>query len=622
MGLSQVLTAAASGLHATQAGLAIVAGNVANANTPGYVRKSITQISTSDGGSTLGVRIGEVQRQLDQYLQKQLRTETGGASYADIRSQFYQQLQGIYGQPGSDTSIDSTFNSFTSALQALTASPDDTSARIGVVSAAQMLTQQLNSMSAGVQDLRENAESGIANGVATANTMLQRIADLNAQIGRSGGANDAAMATLMDQRDNAIDQLSQILDINVVGGSNNQVRVYTSSGLQLVGDKASVLGFDAQGSMSASAQWSADPTKRGVGTITLSTANGTAVDLIETKSIRSGQLAAYLQLRDQDLVEAQNQLDALASSMASALSDKTTTGASVSAPPQSGFTVDIGSLLAGNTIQINYTDKLTNTQRQLTFVRVDDPSALPLSDAATANANDKVVGLDFSSGMASVFTQIANALSTTGMVSSNPGGTTLQILDDGNGGRVSVSGVSTTATITSFSSGNSQMPFFLDGTVPYSGSFAGSGVQSQGFAGRIALNAAIVNDPSLLVAYQAGTPIGDATRPNFLLGQLTGSALTFNPNSGIGTIKAPFTSTLGGFLQEIIEHQGDAANNANTLKQGQDVVLSSLQQRFTDTSSVNIDSEMTNLLNLQNAYAANARVMSAVKTMLDTLLNM
>src|SRR5690242_3321782 len=456
MGLSQVLTAAASGLHATQAGLSIVAGNVANANTPGYVRKSITQISTSDGGSTLGVRVGEVQRQLDQYLQKQLRTETGGASYADIRAQFYQQLQGIYGQPGSDTSLDSTFNNFTSALQSLTASPDDTSARIGVVSAAQMLTQQLNSMSAGVQDLRENAESGIANGVATANTMLQRIADLNAQIGRSGGANDAAMATLMDQRDNAIDQLSQILDINVVGGANNQVRVYTSSGLQLVGDKASVLNFDAQGSMSASAQWSADPTKRGVGTITLSTANGTAVDLIETKSIRSGQLAAYLQLRDQDLVEAQNQLDAIASSMASALSDKTTTGASVSAPPQSGFTVDIGSLLAGNTVQINYTDKLTNTQRQLTLVRVDDPTALPLSDAATANANDKVVGLDFSNGMASVFTQIANALSTTGMVSSNPGGTTLQILDDGNGGRVGVSGITTTATITSFNSGNSQ----------------------------------------------------------------------------------------------------------------------------------------------------------------------
>jgi flagellar hook-associated protein 1 FlgK len=622
MGLSQVLTAAASGLHATQAGLSIVAGNVANANTPGYVRKSINQVTTSDGGATIGVRVGEVQRELDQYLQKQLRTESGGASYADIRAQFYQQLQGIYGQPGSDTSLDSIFNNFKSTVQALTGSPDDTSARIGVLSSAQVLTQQLNSMSGAVQNLRENAESGIANSVATANQMMQRIADLNSQIGISGGANDAAMATLMDQRDSAIDQLSQILDVNVITGANNQVRIYTSSGLQLVGDKASVLSFDAQGSMSASAQWSADPTQRGVGTITLSTANGTPVDLIQTKSIRSGQLAAYLQLRDQDLVQAQNQLDAIASAMSSALSDKTTAGAPVSAAPQSGFTVDIGSLLAGNTIDINYTDKLTNTQRQITFVRVDDPSVLPLSDTATANGNDKVVGLDFSGGMASVFTQIANALSTTGMVSSNPSGTTLQVLDDGNGGRVSLSGVSTTATITSFGSGNPQMPFFLDGTVPYSGAFSSGGVQSQGFAGRIAVNAAIINDPSLLVKYQTTTSIGDATRPNFLFDQLTDGMLTFNPNSGIGTVKSPFTSTLDGFLQEVIEHQGDAASNADTLKQGQDVVLASLQQRFADASSVNIDSEMANLLNLQNAYAANARVMSAAKAMLGALLNM
>src|SRR6185312_10510055 len=108
MGLSQALTAAAAGLHATQAGLSIVAGNVANANTPGYVRKTVNQVSTSAGGATIGVRVGDVQRQLDQYVQKQLRTETGGGAYADVRAQFYQQLQGIYGQPGSDTSIDAT----------------------------------------------------------------------------------------------------------------------------------------------------------------------------------------------------------------------------------------------------------------------------------------------------------------------------------------------------------------------------------------------------------------------------------------------------------------------------------------------------------------------------------
>jgi len=56
--------------------------------------------------------------------------------------------------------------------------------------------------------------------------------------------------------------------------------------------------------------------------------------------------------------------------------------------------------------------------------------------------------------------------------------------------------------------------------------------------------------------------------------------------------------------------------------QGQEVVLNSLQQRFNDASGVNVDEEMANLLTLQSSYAANARVVSAVKDMLDALMQM
>jgi flagellar hook-associated protein 1 len=50
------------------------------------------------------------------------------------------------------------------------------------------------------------------------------------------------------------------------------------------------------------------------------------------------------------------------------------------------------------------------------------------------------------------------------------------------------------------------------------------------------------------------------------------------------------------------------------------VVLSTLQQKFNSQSGVNIDEEMAHLLSLQNAYAANARVMSTVKQMFDSLM--
>jgi flagellar hook-associated protein 1 FlgK len=223
--------------------------------------------------------------------------------------------------------------------------------------------------------------------------------------------------------------------------------------------------------------------------------------------------------------------------------------------------------------------------------------------------------------MASVWSQIANALSTTGIASSNPSGTTLHLVDDGTS-RVAITNASTTVTMTSFGTGNAELPLFLDQSSAYTGSFRSSGVQSQGFASRITVNAALITDPSKLVSYATGTQAGDATRPNFILAQLTGNSLIFNPNSGIGTVTSPYSGSLDGFMRKVIEFQGNAASTASTLKQGQDVVLASLQQRFADNSSVNIDTEMTNLLDLQNAYAANARVMSAIKQMLDTLMNM
>ena len=69
----------------------------------------------------------------------------------------------------------------------------------------------------------------------------------------------------------------------------------------------------------------------------------------------------------------------------------------------------------------------------------------------------------------------------------------------------------------------------------------------------------------------------------------------------------------------MISQQGEAAEAAANLKQGQDVVYNTLQQRFNNSAAVNIDEEMANLLNLQNAYAANARVLTTVKEMLEAL---
>jgi len=620
MSLTQALSTALSGLQVNQASISMVASNVANADTPGYTRKVVNQVSIG-AGSSIGVRVSDIQRQIDLYIQRQLRVENAGASYADTRAQMYSQLQEIYGQPGSDTSLESVYNSFTSALQVLSTSPDDPGARTAVVNSAQLLTQQLNQLSGSIQGQRANAELAIADGVNRANEAMKQIASLNQQIAGSTPG-DSATQALQDQRDSYIDQLSQLMDINVMAGDRGQVSIFTSSGTQLVGAQAAQLSFDAVGTITPASQWSANPSQRGVGTIMLIPPSGAPVDLIQNRSIRSGTIAAYLQMRDQDLVQAQNQLDALAAGMAQALSDKTTAGTAVSPLPQNGFDVDVGGLSQGNTVTINYTDTATNTPHTITLVRVDDPAALPLANTATATANDSVFGINFSGGMASVITQINAALTGTGMSASNPSGTTLEILDDGAANTVDVNSVSATKTVTGLLGGSAELPLFTDGSTPFTGAITSRGSQVTGLAARITVNPSVVADPSSLVAYQSGTAAGDSTRPDFILQQLTGASLTFSPNTGIGTTSAPFVGTLTTYLRQVVSQQGEAASSADNLKQGQDVVLNALQQRFNNTSGVNVDQEMANLLTLQNSYAANARVMSAVKEMLDALINM
>ena len=296
------------------------------------------------------------------------------------------------------------FNNFTSAVQSLATSPDSAAARSIVLSSAQVLTQSLNGMTADIQALRSDAEGGLADAVSTANNAMQKIAELNGQLG-SGEAGSSGVAALEDQRDTYIDQLAELMDIRVVN-DNNQVNVFTNSGVQLVGAKASQLSFTPQGTMSAATQWDADPAQSTLGSVVLVTGNGASYDLIANKSIRSGKIAAYLDMRDNVLVQAQSQLDALAASMAKALSDQTVAGTAATSGAQNGFDIDTSGLLNGNTINLTYTDVSTGTQHHVTIVRVDDPAALPLANSATADPNDEVVGVDFSGGLASVAAQL------------------------------------------------------------------------------------------------------------------------------------------------------------------------------------------------------------------------
>ena len=97
MSLAQALSSALSGLRVNQASLALVSSNVANADTPGYTRKTVNQIAAIANGTNVGVRIGDIQRQLDLYVQRQLRTEYSGANYGTASGKGRRTLRAVKG---------------------------------------------------------------------------------------------------------------------------------------------------------------------------------------------------------------------------------------------------------------------------------------------------------------------------------------------------------------------------------------------------------------------------------------------------------------------------------------------------------------------------------------------
>ena len=159
--------------------------------------------------------------------------------------------------------------------------------------------------------------------------------------------------------------------------------------------------------MNAGAQWSADPVESGVGTLKLMLPNGGEYDLIANGAIRSGEIAALVEMRDLVLVQAQNQLDAIAAGLASAhVGPDDGWHAGHATGPQSGFEVDVGRLLAGNTHQSEL------------FRHGDDAGAaaspscgwMTLASCrwspAAIGASGEVIGIDFSGGMDAVAAQL------------------------------------------------------------------------------------------------------------------------------------------------------------------------------------------------------------------------
>ncbi len=212
MGLTTAMNTSLSGLRVTQSQMDIVSTNIANADSAGYTRRRLNVVQQLTSATTTGVRVDGVTRQLQAQVQKQVRLETAGAAYTDVRAAYAQQLDKMFGAPGQAGSLDSTVNDFAKSLQALTVSPSDYTARTQVLASAQNLASQLNGLTQDIQRMRTGAEAEIAAGVDRVNSLLEQISAIDGKLFVNGNANQNSPG-LLDERDRAVDELAGLIDV-------------------------------------------------------------------------------------------------------------------------------------------------------------------------------------------------------------------------------------------------------------------------------------------------------------------------------------------------------------------------------------------------------------------------
>ena len=285
MGLDIALKDAMTGLRATQAQIQVISANIANAQTPGYSEQTITQTPIRMPAGGAGVQTSIIQRISDQLLTTTLARQSSASAGASTTNNYMQQLQSLFGQVGSGTTFTDAYNNFVGAMQAESATPEDPVAQSAAVNAGQQLAQQLNQFSKGVQSLRANADSDINTAVNSLNTALGQIASLNGSIAQVK-AEGQSTATLQDQRDQALNQVAQLIGVTSYQRPDGSMVVLAASGQTLIdGTSVSTFGYTPSGVVTAGSPLS---------NVTLDGQN-------ITSSIKSGQIGSLLQLRDTTL---------------------------------------------------------------------------------------------------------------------------------------------------------------------------------------------------------------------------------------------------------------------------------------------------------------------------------
>lgn len=315
MTISAALNAARTGLQATGMRAELVATNVANANTPGYVRRSVVMAENILAGQTDGVRTAGVTRVQNQAIAQERRDLSSDLAQSNVLAATWQSIDARLGADGDDAPLFEAYRQLESALGDLAVTPESTIGQSRVLEAAKSITTEFRDLSSMVVNLRAEADRGIAEGVERVNSALQRIEVLNGDIAGTDQSSSTA-AALADERDRALDTIAEYLPVRTAERENGAIDVLTREGVFLVSGKAKTLAFES------SRAFGPDQT------LANGALSGLAVDGVVLTpnaptygAVSGGAFAALFAVRDSEAAAFNDQLDTVAQDLFDRFSD-------------------------------------------------------------------------------------------------------------------------------------------------------------------------------------------------------------------------------------------------------------------------------------------------------------
>lgn len=564
MSLISTLRVGNNALLAAQVGLQVTGNNIANANTPGYIREqAVFQTAPPHqlGHLTLGsgVQVAGIVQKIDRFLAERLRAASSDLHNSATQENALRQLEAIIGEL-SDTDLSTSLTDFFSSINDVLNQPEDVAVRNSVVLQGSALADDFRRMDSRVRQLRADVNQRIPAIADDINRLLRSIAEVNQKVVTQelGGLSPSDAVGLRDQRQLLLGELASIIDIKTAEQDDGSVSVFLNGEfLVFAGTYREVV-----------ASFRSD---RGLSVAELRVAE---TDLLLEPS--SGSLAGLLAARDSIIGGFMDQLDNVAGTLIFEFNKIHAAGQGLT-----GFDRLTGEYVVDNAFA-------PLNQAGLPFAPVSGSFQVKVTDASTGltKTTDVTVDLDGQGGETSLTSLVAALNGIDGIsaeiqsgrvvIASDTAGSTFSFADD-------TSGVLAALGLNVF--------------------FRGSKTAD------IAVSDVVRSDPALFAASRNG--VGQDSQNAILLA---------------GLLDAPLATRGGQSLANLYDRMiSDVAQTSATTQavvEGFRTFHATLESEHLSISGVNIDEEAVNMLAFQRAFQASARLIKTIDDLLEVLVNL